>query len=205
MNPQLAQVYGDATVFLVAVVFLLVVAFMVAILIIGWLFTSRKDSVSPYTGMPLRRGRDLSYNSMLQIYKFMEPYKEYDNRMFKVTQSAIDRETGRVFPNCITWTGHIKLDWTFLQKRLRGNYVSWGSLTKERQDEIRRLHDTLDGYQTEFSCPRAAPVDIESAYIYTKPGPLYVDPDTAILIGWKMVPGTELEVLIVQRPIKRYY
>jgi hypothetical protein len=29
---------------------------------------------------------------------------------------------------------------------------------------------------------------------------LYVDVETQILIGWKEVPGTEVEVLIVQKP-----
>ena len=34
----------------------------------------------------------------------------------------------------------------------------------------------------------------------TRPGPLYVDIETKVLLGWKVVPGTDLEVLIVQKP-----
>jgi methionyl-tRNA synthetase len=36
-----------------------------------------------------------------------------------------------------------------------------------------------------------SPRAIESEFAYTKPGPLYVDINTNILLGWQVVPGTE--------------
>ena len=90
----------------------------------------------------------------------------------------------------------------FCKSGILGNYVSWGSLTKESQDAIRDAHASLDGFQTSESSPTPSPRAIEPEYVYTKPGPLYVDLETKVLLGWKVVPGTELEVLIVQKPIK---
>jgi hypothetical protein len=45
------------------------------------------------------------------------------------------------------------------------------------------------------------PQEIDSFHALLKPGPLYVDRETKNLLGWKEVPGTEFEVLIVQTPI----
>ena len=89
-----------------------------------------------------------------------------------------------------------------MQKRYPGQWISWGSLSKELQDEIREAHASLDKFQTIESSPTPSPRAIESQYVYTKPGPLYVDIETKILLGWQVVPGTEFELLIVQKPIK---
>jgi hypothetical protein len=92
------------------------------------------------------------------------------------------------------------VDWNFLQKRYPGKYVSWGSLTEDQKKEVREQHVSLEGFQTEFSCPEPMPRAIEPKYAFIKPGPLYVDIDHKVLLGWKEVPGTEMEVLIVQKP-----
>jgi hypothetical protein len=94
------------------------------------------------------------------------------------------------------------VDWTFLQKRYPGHWVSWGSLSKEQQEAIRDVHESLGKFQTQESSPTPAPRAVEPEYAYTKPGPLYVDLETKILLGWQVVPGTDFEVLIVQKPIK---
>jgi len=96
----------------------------------------------------------------------------------------------------------VKVDWTFLQKRYPGIWVSWGSLNSDQQRAISDAHESLEGFQTEVSSPSPAPRAIEPEYAYTKPGPLYVDIQTKVLLGWKVVPGTELEVLIVQKPVR---
>ena len=124
--------------------------------------------------------------------------------MFDVTQAALCRDTGRLFPNALTWYGTLKVDWKFLRKRYPGNFVSWGSLSEFQQLKIRDKHGSLEGFQTEFSSPTPSPRAIEPEYAYKKPGPLYVDIDTSVLLGWKEVPETDLEVLIVQRPREIY-
>lgn len=129
---------------------------------------------------------------------------EYDNGLFDLSRAAICRTTGRIFPDSVTWHGSIRVDWNFLQKRYPGEYVSWGSLTQEQKTIIKEKHLSLEGFQTEFSSPKSSPRLIEPQYAYASPGPLYVDIRTGILLGWKCVPDTELEVLIVQKPFEKY-
>lgn len=169
---------------------------------IGWRIAQRSQSVCPYTGLPLRRMTEISYFSAERVLGYLYDLHQYDNRIFKLKKAAFCRETGRVFQDCITIFDTIKLDWTFLQKRYRGNWISWGSLSKEQQDEIREFHESLDRFQTFESSPTPSPRAVEPQYAYTKPGPLYVDLDTKILLGWQVVPGTEFEVLVVQKPSK---
>lgn len=168
----------------------------------GWRFTQRPHSVSPYTGLPLRRASELSYYSAEKIAHYLLELSQYDNRPFKLNRAALCRETGRIFQNCVTWYDIIDVDWHFLHKRYPGSYVSWGSLSKELREVILQSHGSLEGFQTEVSSSQPSARAIEPEYAYAKPGPLYVDPETKILLGWKLVPGTHLEVLIVQKPTK---
>jgi hypothetical protein len=176
---------------------------MIAIMAIGWYFTRRKvaRSISPYTKTPLRRTSELSYTSMVKVYKFMLENENFDNRPIRFWKSAFCRETGRIFSDSITWYGTIKkIDWTFLSKRYFGHYVSWGSLEEDQKRSIRDFHESMEGFQVDFSCPNPLPQDVTPEYIYAKPGPLYVDLHTKVLIGWKSIPDSELEVLVVQKP-----
>lgn len=132
----------------------------------------------------------------------MNSYHQYDNRIFDINRAAFCRELGRLFPDSLTWYNSISVDWNFLRKRYPGNYISWGSLTSEQQQLVREMHDSLEGFQTEMSSPDPAPRAVTPEYAFIKPGPLYIDYETKILLGWKIIPGTEFEVLIVQKPIK---
>lgn len=192
---------GQWVVMLAAVIFI-TFFFLIALFWFGWRMTQRSHSVSPYTGVPLRRMTEISYYSAERILKYLYDLHQYDNRIFKLKRAAFCRETGRIFQDCITWYDVILVDWNFLTKRHPGHYVSWGSLTKETQDAIRDAHSSIDEFQTAESSSTPSPRMIEPEYAYTKPGPLYVDPETKTLLGWKKVPGTEFEVLIVQKPIK---
>lgn len=120
--------------------------------------------------------------------------------MFDFEKAALCRETGRIFPNAVSWLGIIKVDWTFLNKRYPGNYVSWGSLSDSQQEMIRSYHHSLEDFQTEISCKEPAPSKVDPESAASIPGPLYVDLDTKVLLGWKSVPLTDLEVLVVQKP-----
>jgi len=153
----------------------------------------------------LRRASELSFDSAVRVLRYLYNYSQYDNRIFSLQKAAFCRQTGRIFPNAINWFGKIEVDWTFLQKRHSGVYVSWGSLTEEQQEIIRGAHDSLEGFQTENSSPHPSPNKIEAKYAFASPGPLYVDLQTSILIGWKCVPYTDLEVLIVQKPTKMIF
>lgn len=190
------------SVLLFSALILLSFAFLTLLFWIGWRISQRTQAVSPYTGVPLRRITEVSYYSAERILRYLYEMHQYDNRIFKLRKAAFCRETGRIFQDCITIFDTIKIDWSFLQKRFRGNWVSWGSLHEDQKKAIQDVHASLDKFQTFESSPTPSPRGIEPEYAYTKPGPLYVDPETKILLGWQIVPGTEFEVLVVQKPIK---
>lgn len=194
--------YADFYSLLILVLVLLgCLLFLIGLLVIGWLFAqSRRLEVGPYSKEPLRRWTDLSYATIGKIYLYLTKLHQYDNRMFNIHRIAFCRETGRVFPDAVDRFGRIRLDWTFLQRRHAGDWVSWGSLTYAQQSAIRQAHVTLADFQTEVSSSNPSPRLVEPQYALAKPGPLYVDLHKMVLMGWKIVPGTEIELLIVQHP-----
>ncbi len=167
-----------------------------------WL-SRRNPGISPYSGLPLRRGSDLSFAAKEKIYRMLYDMHEYDNRLFDLNKAAVCRETGRVFFDAVTWFDNISVDWNFLNKRYPGNYLSWGSLSEAQKESVRAVHKPLEGFQTKFSSQNSAPRMIEPEFAFERPGPLYVDWETKVLLGWKQVPDTNFEVLIVQKPIKK--
>lgn len=175
---------------------------MVLLMWISWLLTSKKPhrALSVYTKNPVRPVTDLPYQTLAKVEAFFEKTEGYENQMFHLFKAVYCRDTGRIFPDAISWLGRVKLNWGFLSKKYHGYYVSWGSLQEDQQREIKEAHLTLEGFQTKKSCPNPNPKDILPEYIYSKPGPLYVDLSTKVLVGWKSVPNSDLEVLIVQKP-----
>lgn len=182
---------------------LLLLVFVLTVVAFGfsWYLGRRRQPLSPYSGKPLRLARDIAFSNAEKVMRYLYDLKQYDNRIFLLKRSALCRETGRIFPNAVIWFDIIQLDWSFLNKRYPGLYVSWGSLSAEQQQEIREAHHTLEGYQTGYSSPNPSPRGITPEYAYCSPGPLYVDMTTKVLVGWKCVPNTDLEVLIVQKPV----
>ena len=171
----------------------------------NWKMTWGKIDNSPYTGLPLRYARDIGYYQSEKVLAFLFHMKQYDNRMFDLRKASFCRETGRIFENSVTFLDNIRVDWNFLQKKAKGHYVSWGSLTEPQQQAIRKQHGSLKGFQTEFSSPTPSPRQVEPEFAYSQPGPLYVDVASGNLLGWKEVTGTPFEVLILQRPTKVIY
>jgi hypothetical protein len=188
-------------IFIFWLIFGVIIAGLALLAWFSWRLNHRNVDPSPYTGSPLRRGSDISDYSADKIYRFMHQLQQFDNPMFDLKKASYCIETGRLFPNSVTWLDSIKVDWNFLQKRYKGHYVSWGSLTDIQQAAIRREHGPLSGFNTEFSSSTSQPRLVEPEFAFAKPGPLYIDINTHILLGWKQVPGTEFEVLIVQKPL----
>lgn len=181
-------------------------AFLGLMVWIGKVFSDRRvASNSPYSELPTRRWHELSYATIGKIYLYLQSLHQYDNRMFDIHRVVVCRETGRIFSNAIDRLGRMRLDWTFLQKRYPGHWVSWGSLSYQQQRAVRDAHHTLAGFQTEQSSPEPSPRLIQRQYALARPGPLYVDLETLVLLGWKEVPGTDLELLVVQKPKRIHY
>lgn len=182
---------------------IVVLAFMGLFMYVCWWLTRvPKVTLSPYTGMPLWTAGLLPYTTKKKIALYLQSYYQYDNRPFVFKKAAYCRETGRIFPNCVNWRKKIILDWTFLQNRFPGNWISWGSLSDELKERVRNKHENLEGFQTVHSSKNPSPRAIEPKFAYSKPGPLYVDLDTGYLLGWKEVPESQMEVLIVQKPVR---
>lgn len=183
----------------------LTLSFMGLFLFLGWRLTREsKEPRCPYTNLPMRKAEGLPFETKRKVYEYLMAMHQYDNRPFKFTKALVCRETGRLFPETIHWSGRMHIDWHFLQKRFSGQWISWGSLSDELRDRVVSLHDSLEGFQTASSSKIPSPRQVEAKYVYLKPGPLYVDINTGNLLGWKVVPDTQLEVLIVQKPNKLY-
>lgn len=193
-------VFTNRDVILYGAAILLSFIALLALFILNYWFKSKSASLSPYSGKPLRRALDLSYDSKVKVLRYLYDLSQYDNRIFEFRTASFCRETGRIFPKSVTFFDTIHVDWSFLQKRHPGLWVSWGSLSELQQEAIRDAHHSLEGFQTLDSSPTPSPRGIEKEYAFTKPGPLYVDLDTKTLLGWKCVPDSDLEILIVQKP-----
>ncbi len=168
---------------------------------VSWFLTGfMEDSPSPYTGKKLRRAESLPFKTMYTVRKYMDDNEDSINRPFSFRTAAFCRETGRIFEKAVRWNGVIRVNWDFLKKKYPGEYVSWGSLTKEEQKKLIKQYGDLNGFQTEASSKKRKPKDVEEEYIYLKPGPLYVNKSYNLVVGWKCIPDTDIEVLIVQRP-----
>jgi len=186
----------------VVIVLLGVVVLMALIAFLGSIWPlKRRVPTSPYSNMPMRRANTLRYTTQYLVKRYLKEMEDFDNRQFNLNRAAVCRETGRIFPNAVNWTGKIHVDWNFLQKRMPGSWVSYGSLPGDRRQDLWDKHGTLEGFQTEFSSANPLPQDVEEELNPIKPGPLYVNLENNLVMGWKIVPGTEVEVLVVKRPI----
>ena len=193
---------SDYDVLFLSIVILVAFFLLFAYFIVAYYWRpGERQCLSPYSGKPMRRGSDVPLSSVEVIMRYLY-YAEhsYANRVFAMRRSMVCRETGRIFPNCVSPLLGSRVDWTFLVQQHAGNWVSWGSLTQLQQDEVRGHHDAIEGYQTAFSSTFPSPRAVEEEYAMAKPGPLYIDLDTYTLMGWKCVPDSEFEVLVVQKP-----
>ncbi len=200
MNQDI-ETLGEGAIIILLASFLLVIGVMMFLLWIGWFSSKKRGSQSPYSKQPMSLGVDIAPSIRRFVDEFMLSHPQPENEPFEFDTAAICQETGRIFPNAVFRGQFVRLGWDFLERRYPGRYVSWGSLDEQEQATLRMLHESLAGYQTEMSCPRALPSEVDSYYGLTKPGPLYVDRVKKVLLGWKEVPGTEFEVLIVQLPL----
>jgi len=190
------------SVFAVVMVLLGVIAVMAIIGFLGSIWPLKRSlPPSPYSKMPLRRANSLRYTTQFIVKRYLKNMEDYDNREFDLDRAAVCRETGRIFPDAVNWYGKMHVDWNFLRKRMPGSWISYGSLVDDRRQDLWDRHGTLEGFQTEFSCENPLPQEVEEEFNLIKPGPLYVNLENDFVMGWKVVPGTEVEVLVVKRPI----
>lgn len=200
MNQDI-EYLGQGAIFVLLFSFFLVIGVLGLLLWFGWWVSQKRGSLCPYSKKPMTLGIDIVPSIRCFVNDFISSHPQSDHSPIDFDRCAVCPETGRIFPESVNKGEIVKLDWSFLNKRLPGTFVSWGSLSELEQGSIKLCHETLAGFQVEKSSPSPLPKDIDSYYALMKPGPLYVERTTKVLLGWKEVPGTQFEVLIVQRPI----
>lgn len=186
----------------VVIFFLVVVIGLLSFLLwTNWKKEGVRGDLSPYSGRPLRLGMDIarSMAEFINSYLAELPDKE-DNPPIDMSKAAYCPVTGRIFSDCVSSSERIVLGWDFVSKRFPGTFVSWGSLSDHEKGEVKLLHESLEWFQTEKSSPLPRPQDIDEQYSLLSPGPLYVDRVQKVLVGWRKIPGTYFEILVVQRP-----
>jgi hypothetical protein len=191
---------GQSSLLLLALGFLLAGALLLLLWWTGYWLSNKSTQSSPYGQGSLRRADELSFSASMHLQNFLNGLEDDCEALIDVSRSAICARTGRIFPDVINRWGELSLDWRFLRRCYDKPLVSWGSLSSDAQQHLRARHRSLEGFQTELSSQRARPQDVEYELAVLKPGPLYVDPKTAVVVGWKMVPCTDLEVLVRQKP-----
>jgi hypothetical protein len=188
-----------AILFLIAI-FVVIVAVLFSLVWVGWKREAVRGHVCPYCGAKMQLGIDVARSVAGMVNSFLDVQPSNGNPAIDFAKAAYCPRTGRIFPNCVTTSEQVTVSWNFLQERCPGTYVSWGSLSEEERGVLKILHDSFDGFQTEKSSVHSRPEDVEEEVSSLSPGPLYVDRQQKILLGWKKVPGTYFEVLVVQNP-----
>lgn len=187
--------------------FFMIVGFLILFfgLLIFFLFFVRKregkrGDTCPYHNETMRFGMDVARSLAGVVNAFLVDQPQPENPPIDFFKASYCPVSGRIFPNTVLEGERVRLGWEFLRKRWPGTYISWGSLSEDEQGVIRLLHDSLEGFQMECSSTKIRPEDVEQDFLELAPGPLYIDRQTKVLIGWKKVPGTYFEVLVVQQP-----
>lgn len=203
MGPTIEEI-GFVSIIALFATFVGVLAGLLGLLLLSWKQKNAFERGSPYSKEPLIYGGDIAKTLERFINDFLKSQPEPDNPPIDMQKAVICRGTGRVFAEAVLVKGsrlQVRLDWGFLERRFAGSYVSWGSLSEFEQSKLKLLHGGyLEGYQIENSSKRLRPQDAEEYFKQLAPGPLYVDRLKGTLLGWKKVPGTDFEVLVVQRP-----
>lgn len=177
-----------------------IVLILFFLLWVGWKKEGVRGNVCPYCRRTMRLGIDVAKSISMMVNAFLQEQPQPENPQIDFSKAAYCPVSGRIFPNCVSGVEQVTLSWRFLNERASGTFVSWGSLPEEERGILKLLHGSLEEFQTEKSSAHSRPEDVEEEYISLAPGPLYVDRTSKVVMGWKKVPGTYFEVLVVQRP-----
>jgi hypothetical protein len=194
------ETLGVQTIIVVVASFVITLSILVSFAWFGWKKEIRRGDTCPYTKEPMRLGMDIANSLTVYVNAFLQEQQKMDNPPIDFSKAAYCPKTGRIFTDCVSGGDQIYLGWDFLHKRCKGTFVSWGSLSEEEQGVLKLLHESVDEFQTEKSSKRLRLEEVEEEFAELAPGPLYVDRRERTLMGWKKVPGTYFEVLVVQRP-----
>ncbi len=167
-----------------AVGLLLFSALLISTLYYLYWRTHLKGRKSPFSGQNLARGKGILYPSAEKIHLFSSQLSVPENEEIDLSKAAFCRQTNRIFPNAITVFDEINVRRDYLSKYYSSKLTPWFLLSDAFRKEIENAHSSLDGFQIGKSL---------------KPGPLFVDKKNRTLVGWKQIPETEMEILVIQK------
>ncbi len=156
---------------------------LLAVFGLGWYVTNRQGARSPFSGKPMIRGHDLTFEAVARLRTHLGKAPQPENPDFQWTHSVVCRETGRVFTDVVNRWGVARVSSNYLKRRYPGTYTPWTALQpSERQAVLARHPQGIGAYELDG---------------------LYVDLTTKTLLGWQRVPETGLQILIVNKPEPR--
>ena len=147
--------------------------------------THLKGRKSPFSGKILARGEEIFYASAEKIHLFSSELSQPENAPIDLTKAVFCRETNRIFSSSINAFGEIDLTRNYLKKYYSSKLVSWFRLRESEKLKLASMHTSLEGFQVGKGL---------------FPGPLFVDKKRSILVGWKRIPETEMEIIVIQKP-----
>lgn len=157
---------------------------------------------SPFSGLPLRKGGELSFFAEKKLHEFYMSLPRHFNQTPKLDKSTICTSTGRIFPNSISKFGATSNPKDIFLNYPKGDYILWQELSDPLKKTIIENHDSIKGFQINQLPKYTKEQPLNHKFAHIKPGPLFVDLKTKALLGWKEIPETNLETLVYQPPTK---
>lgn len=146
---------------------------------LGYYVMCRQGSRSPWSGQSMLKGKDLTFSAVAELRAHLAAQGQPENPDFEPLKAAVCKQTGRVVCDAINRFGVIRVPRDYISRRYPGNYTAWTQLSLPEQQATAARHLSLKSFVLEG---------------------LYVDLATKTLVGWQPVPGTGLEILVVQKP-----
>lgn len=155
----------------------MVFSFLLILIILyaGWKWTNGRWGKSPFTGANLKLGSELTFDAANKVSRYMLDHSSDQNPGFDITRAAICPDTGRIFPNAIGELEIPKVSKNYLVHLAKGEWTPVSSLSDKGKERLINHVEDFSSYAQDS---------------------LYIDLNTATLIGWKRVPGTSLQLLI---------
>jgi hypothetical protein len=164
----------------------------------GWWIFFKKRAKSPFSNTFLEPcEKVLSFAAIEKVFRFLNRIHDEYNERFDLKRATICLKTGRIFPNTINRFGIIKIPENYIIHYAKTPLILYASLDKKIKGFLYEKDKVLQGYQT-YTNLDSSKLEIEKSVELMKPGPLYLDPKTGFFLGWQIVPGTSLELLVVK-------
>lgn len=170
---------------------------------VGWrlLWQGRKTK-SPFSHYEyLMPAEQLHFTAMQYVHQFLQNHP-YSQMKVDLTSTLVCRKTGRIFSCDTKCRRTMKSAECYLMQHYSGVLVPWSTLNQEQKQNFVARHSCLKHFQLHPSGANTAFSYSDWTSADMKPGPLFVDLEAGVAVGWQCIPHTNLEIIIVQPPSK---